>query len=175
MAETEEKEAVPKEKPKMMLFVLIGLVVVVVVLLIVLLLKDPAPPPQPAQATATTDSQGAEEAAGGSEGSAPAGQETAVHYPMDSFIVNLNEADDNRYLKVKLTLELTSPDLVIEIDSKKPQVRDRILSYLSSLSMADTKGIAGKEAIRENIAKRVNRMLSKGKVRDVFFQEFILQ
>ena len=53
-------------------------------------------------------------------------------YPLDPFIVNLADPVGNRYLRVKLALDLGSPALQAEVEQRIPQLRDSILILLSS-------------------------------------------
>ena len=99
--------------------------------------------------------------------------------PLDPFIVNLNETDATRYLKATLEVEVSSATVVAELEKLKRPVRDELLRYLSSLSVADTQGEIGKAKIQQEVVSRLNRLLGKGdkgdKVRRLFFVEFMVQ
>ena len=89
--------------------------------------------------------------------------------------INLNEPSGNRYLKVTMFLELSSKKTEEEIELKKNRVLDTAISYLSSLRYADTVGDNGKDRIRRELIKQVNGLLDTGKVRRIYFSEFIVQ
>ncbi|MCD6569297.1 MAG: flagellar basal body-associated FliL family protein [Deltaproteobacteria bacterium] len=94
---------------------------------------------------------------------------------LDTFIVNLTDAQGTRYLKVTIRLEMSSELLATEIDEKMAQVRDEIIMLLSSKSFDDISTIAGKRALKREIINGVNKYLSTGQVLRVYFSEFVIQ
>ena len=96
-------------------------------------------------------------------------------YAMDSFVVNLNEPLGKRYLKVKVELEMDNESLKNEMEKRLPQFRDGILTLLSSKSYKDVSDLSGKYQLRAEILGMVNGYLKTGKVRNVYFTEFIVQ
>jgi len=96
-------------------------------------------------------------------------------WPMDPFIVNIAEAGGDRYLKLVIQLEVSDKGIVTELDQLKPRLRDTILDLLTSRSHKDLVDLSGKQRLREDIAGRVNNILSKGKVTKVYFTDFVIQ
>ena len=94
---------------------------------------------------------------------------------LDTFVVNLTDAQGTRYLKVKIQLELSSDQLSTEIDQKMPQVRDEIITLLSSKAFADVATVAGKRELKRQIISAINRHLSTGQVVRIYFSEFVIQ
>lgn len=95
--------------------------------------------------------------------------------PLDPFVVNLNEIGTSRYLKVTMQAELIKPEAQGLLDKNKQVIRDSVLSYLSSLKLADTLGAESKDKMREEVMKRIAEVVGEGKVRRLFFQEFVVQ
>ncbi len=95
--------------------------------------------------------------------------------PMDSFIVNLTDAQGTRYLKVTMQLEMSHEMLAVEIDQRLPQIRDEVITLLSSKSFDDVSTIAGKRALKRGILNSMNKYLTTGKVLNVYFSEFVVQ
>ncbi len=95
--------------------------------------------------------------------------------PMDSFIVNLTDAQGTRYLKVTMQLEMSHEMLAAEIDQRLPQIRDEVITLLSSKSFDDVSTIAGKRALKRGILNSMNKYLTTGKVLNVYFSEFVVQ
>lgn len=93
----------------------------------------------------------------------------------DPFVVNLNEPGSTRYLKTVVDLEVSDPKTAEQLTAAKPIVRDEVLGYLSSLSVVDTQGEAGKAKIRNELARRLNEAFGEDRVRRVFFAEFVVQ
>lgn len=93
--------------------------------------------------------------------------------PMETFLVNLSGNRGNKLLKVNLELEVENDAVAIEIDKRKPQVRDIIIILLSSKTYGQLATVDGKEFLREEIRDTVNSFLTKGKIKRVLFTEFI--
>ncbi len=94
---------------------------------------------------------------------------------LDSFVVNISDRERDRYLKLKTELELSMPELSDELDQRMPQIRDLIISLLGSKSFEEVRTIEGKNFLREEILLRINSLLVSGKVKRVFFTEFVVQ
>jgi flagellar FliL protein len=92
-------------------------------------------------------------------------------------VVNLNEPGGNRMLKVSLTFEFKAKNkkLSEELKKRESQIRSVIIMYMSGLSYVQTTGSANKELILKTIKKKVNDVITEGKVRGVFFKEFVVQ
>ena len=110
-------------------------------------------------------------AAAGEHGAAAMGK----LLPIESFIVNLNEAKSTRYLKVTFSLECEE-GIEATVKDRKDVIRDRVLTYLSGLTVDDVRGSETKDAIREMLVKRVNDALGqKDAIKNVLFTEFVVQ
>jgi flagellar basal body-associated protein FliL len=95
--------------------------------------------------------------------------------PLDPFIVNLNEPEATRYLKATFELEVTGPEVVGELEKLKRPIRDDLMRYLSSLSVADTQGEVGKAKIQQEVVARIDRQLGGNKVKRMFIVDFMVQ
>ena len=98
-----------------------------------------------------------------------------VMFPMDPFIVNLAGSEGKRFLKVTIFLELSTPEVNVEIKGKIQKVTDSILVLLSSKAFEDVYSVQGKFKLKDEITTRVNRFLVVGHIKDAYFTEFIIQ
>ena len=96
-------------------------------------------------------------------------------YPMDQFIVNLYNEGSSRYLKSTINFELSMAELSIEMDTKKPLIRDIVIKTLSAKTYEEISTIRGKENLKDEIAMKVNQVLSDGQVNNLFFTDFVIQ
>lgn len=94
---------------------------------------------------------------------------------LEPFIVNLADNQGERYLKVVMQLELSDPAVTADVEVLKPKIRDNILDMLSAKTYADLTDQAGKQRLRDEIALRVGSFLTKGKIVNVYFTEFVVQ
>jgi len=95
-------------------------------------------------------------------------------HPLDTFIVNL-VGHEKTYLKAKIELELDSENTIPEINRRLPQLRDDILTTLSSKSFEDICTLEGKYQLRAELKVSLNQRLTTGKVTNIYFTEFIVQ
>jgi flagellar FliL protein len=112
------------------------------------------------------------------EGAAPRKLHAAGAGPvvnLDPFLVNLNEEDSTRYLKTTLELELANDYFADGLNRSKSAVRDEVFRYLSNLAVADTLGEVQKTKIRDGIADRIDKVLGRGSVRNIYFTDFVVQ
>lgn len=96
-------------------------------------------------------------------------------WSMGTLIVNLLDDDGERYLKASIELELSSPDVAAELDILRPRILDGILDLLSSKYYREIVGFEGKQHLRDEITLRVNNYLSRGRISNVYFTDFVIQ
>lgn len=96
-------------------------------------------------------------------------------YEMRGIVVNLNEPGGTRMLKVSLTLEHKAEKLKEALKKRDAQLRSEIIIYLSGLTYAQTIGVSQKENILKVLKKKINDVLVEGKVRNIYFNEFVVQ
>ena len=96
-------------------------------------------------------------------------------YALDTMIVNLSDQGGKRYLRVTMALELSDPDAVATIESRLPQVRDAILMILPTKTYDDVSTTDGKITLRSQVMEKINNLMTKGRVNNIYFTEFVVQ
>jgi len=97
-------------------------------------------------------------------------------YPLTPITVNLrNQGEKDVYLKITLSLELSSKELSNELDSKNAVIRDEIIRILSSKTLLDIDSEVEKDKLCNDIKTSLNGMLTDGQVRNVYIVDFIIQ
>ena len=96
-------------------------------------------------------------------------------FPLDPFVVNLAGSEGKRFLKVTISLELSTPEVHLELKENIQKITDSILVLLSSKAFEDVYSVQGKFKLKDEITTRVNRFLVVGHVKDAYFTEFIIQ
>lgn len=100
----------------------------------------------------------------------------AVFFPLGDILVNLSgEGKRPNYLKIKITLELADEKDVPLLESLKPRIIDNFQVYLRELRIEDLRGSAGMYRLREELLLRVTEAVQPARVRDVLFQEMLVQ
>ena len=101
--------------------------------------------------------------------------------PFGEVVVNVNEERQTRYLRVKLILvsDAAQEKPVTElIQKKKAILRNWLISYLSDKSLKEVSGATGVNRLRREIQDQFNNQMfpdGSEKIRDVLFEEFVIQ
>jgi flagellar FliL protein len=90
-------------------------------------------------------------------------------------IVNLADHGGKRYLRVTMALELSDPEAATTIESRLPQVRDAILMILPTKTYDEVSTTEGKIALRSEVMEKINSLMTKGRVNNIYFTEFVVQ
>ena len=95
---------------------------------------------------------------------------------LDSFVVNLSDPMGRRYLKATLDVEVAdAAAAAAELTAAMPKVKDTLLLLLSSKSFEDIGSMDKKIELKNDIVSRLNQIIGKNKVRNVYFTEFVVQ
>lgn len=101
------------------------------------------------------------------------GDEKIVLVPLDAFIVNLG--DTGRYLKVTMQLELVNPSYQEMVSQRIPNIRDAVITLLSSKSSDSVSGPEGKIQLKDDLLLRLNNAMGKEVFKNLYFTEFVMQ
>ena len=101
--------------------------------------------------------------------------EIGTMFPLDTFTVNLLSESGRRYLKVEMNLEINGEELAAELDAKSPVVRDVVIRLLSSKSLEEISTAKGKDKLKSQIVDQLNMRLRDGRVKNIYFTEFVVQ
>jgi flagellar FliL protein len=96
-------------------------------------------------------------------------------YHLDTLIVNLADQGGRRYLRMTLDVELEDTEYEMKITERLPQVKDAILKIASTRRFEDISTIAGKNELRDETVARLNEILKKDCVTNLYFTEFVVQ
>ena len=99
-----------------------------------------------------------------------------VYYSLGDQLVNLSgEGKHPNFLKVKISLELADEKDLPLMDAIKPRIIDNFQVYLRELRIEDLRGSAGMYRLREELLMRVTEAAAPVRIRDVLFQEMLVQ
>lgn len=96
-------------------------------------------------------------------------------FAVDNLIVNLVSEGGARYAKFSVALELDAQELAPEMLAKKAIVTDIVISVVSSKTAEELMNIKGKEGVKNEIMEKVNERLKDGRVKNVYFTNFVVQ
>ena len=98
-----------------------------------------------------------------------------VMYHLDPFIVNLARSQGNRFLKITVSLEISSPEVRSNLEKNVQKISDSIILLLSTKTFEDVYSVQGKFTLKGEITTRVNQFLTVGQVKGAYFTEFLIQ
>ena len=102
-------------------------------------------------------------------------KEVSLIVPLDTLIVNLSGSNGRRYLKAKINLDAKDGDVKNLIEAKSIQIKDRLISVISSKTLEDIDGLEAQENLRKEIKDAVDVVLKVEGVLQVYFTEFVVQ
>ncbi|WP_187646990.1 flagellar basal body-associated FliL family protein [Nitrosophilus labii] len=102
-------------------------------------------------------------------------EELGIQFDVGTFIVNLQDRDADRYLKITIVLEVQDEKIKMELEKRLPQIKDAITTLLFTKSSKELKTAEGIEELKEEIIKRINAILPIGGVKNVYFTDFVIQ
>lgn len=90
-------------------------------------------------------------------------------------IVNLTSEGQPRYLRLSVQLELANEADLKAVEAVLPRVIDQFQTYLRELRIQDLRGSKGMYRLQMELLSRVNAAASPTEVKDVLFQEILIQ
>ena len=93
--------------------------------------------------------------------------------PLEPFIVSLGETNGARHLKVSLTIEVV-PGAEDGVTSAIPRINDVLNTYLRAVDQRDFEVPRAMMRLRAQMLRRVRLVSPPDAVRDLLFQEFVL-
>ncbi len=96
---------------------------------------------------------------------------------LDEFLVNLSDPGSDHFLKVTVGLELDKEKgkTAESLKDVTPEIRDAVLSSLSSETRDQVAPESGREKLKAQIKKKVNEALGEDDVKNVYFTNFVTQ
>lgn len=90
-----------------------------------------------------------------------------------SFTANLAQGDGpRRYVRLNVVLKMSEDSELAEIEARKPQIRDTIITILNSKRPEDILKRDGKLYLKQEVKSAINSFLTEGKVADLFYVGF---
>ena len=193
MAEKDEKTTVAtpdaaapaakKSNSKLFLFGGIGLGVVVIgAVLMLFVFKSPSSSAAGEGAKKTekakvekSSEKPAEGHSGSKEKKGEGKEGESLVYKVENIVVNPAGTGGSRFLSVSFGIDLKTKELLGEVESHAVQVRDALITVLSSKTVADLTDPKQKELMRLQIRKRLEQLLGSTDIAGVYYTDFVLQ
>lgn len=103
------------------------------------------------------------------------GEVNGAFFALPDLIVNLSSKSGSKFLKLKVQLEIEDEADLPAIEAVTPRVIDQFQTYLREMRVEDLRGSAGIYRLRQELLYRVNIASHPVKVKDILFQEMLIQ
>ena len=99
-----------------------------------------------------------------------------LFYEIPAQQYNLNTGGQgSSFLRVQIQLEVDRESYKADLDAKLPRILDEFNVYMRELRPEDLDGAAGIFRLKEELLMRINQAVAPTRVKDVLFQEFLVQ
>ncbi len=89
--------------------------------------------------------------------------------------VNLRDPGGQKYLKARVQLQIDTEESRPEVEGRLSQIRYQIIHLLAGMKEADVKGSEPIEVVRKRMLRRANAAMSKGKIVNLWPDEWVVQ
>ncbi len=101
-------------------------------------------------------------------------RQSPVMYKMDSISTNL-EGVPRRLIKLDLSFEMLDAEGFEEVVKRGSIARSAVVQILNSKSYSDLESLQGKLHLKNQITSELNSLLERGVVKNIYFNEFVIQ
>lgn len=99
-----------------------------------------------------------------------------VYVELPEILVNITSSDGRpAFLKLKLTLEAASQEIVSALEPEIPRVTDQFNAFLRELRTDDLAGSSGAYRLRLELLRRVNLVIAPEHINAVLIEEMLVQ
>ncbi|VEF48395.1 flagellar basal body-associated protein FliL [Bacillus freudenreichii] len=81
---------------------------------------------------------------------------------------------DNRYVKISFMIETDGKNSKEELEKRKFQVQNIIITELSDMKASDLQGKEGKQGFEATLKSKINEILNEGQVVKVYITSYII-
>ena len=129
----------------------------------------------PQEQAAEQQQKAAESEAAAQEAEGHGGAETAEYYTIESIIVNPAGTAGTRYLSCSVSFELPSKEDEKAFEAKSVQIKDILITILSSKTVEELADVKKRNSMRRQILAVVNKFVEPSKATAVYLTDFVLQ
>lgn len=101
-----------------------------------------------------------------------------MYYDLESFSINTSDTEEPHFIKITISIgyDQGNVELQTELNARKPQLRDIVISIVGEKRYADLNTQPKREALKEEIKLKINSVLTtpRAQVKEIVFTEFVL-
>jgi flagellar protein FliL len=132
---------------------------------------EPPPASEEKKVEAKAEEHKTAEAGHGGEGAVA----ESNYFNIENIVVNPAETGGTRYLSCGISFEMASTEDVKIFESKAAQVKDVLITILSSKTVGELADIKQRNLMRRQILTIINRFMAPTQAKAVYLTDFVLQ
>jgi len=101
--------------------------------------------------------------------------EPPVSMDLDNLTINLADTDRDRYLRVKITLELRNEEAKAKVSENMVKIKDLLISSISGKKFSEIRTPQGKYELKLDLIYRTNRIVGGKPIKNLYFADFVSQ
>lgn len=94
---------------------------------------------------------------------------------LENITINPAGTNGRRYLLVSFGLEAPEAAVLEEVREKDIIIRDQVIRILSQKTVEELADVSQRKAIKQEVLEALNQTLQKGKIRQLYFTQYVLQ
>ncbi len=94
---------------------------------------------------------------------------------MAPLIINLNDEGGRHYVKATVILEISQTEAAEEVKTKLLSLTDMAILMMGDKKLEDLRNPDAKENLKKEFLERSKQVVSEGKIKSIYFDEFLLQ
>lgn len=95
-------------------------------------------------------------------------------YSLGDFVVNLTGSRGYQYVQASIVVEVSTDNVIDELEKRSPQIRDCIIAILRDQTVADIEE-PDAQTIKNRIMASLNSLLYTGQITQVWFTQLVVQ
>ena len=95
-------------------------------------------------------------------------------YSLGDFVVNLTAGRGYQYIQASIVVEVSTENVIEELEKRSPQIRDCIIAILRDQTVADIEE-PDAQTIKNRIMASLNSLLYTGQITQVWFTQLVVQ
>jgi|SRR5690554_529436 len=95
-------------------------------------------------------------------------------YSLGDFVVNLTAGRGYQYIQASIVVEVSTDNVIDELEKRSPQIRDCIIAILRDQTVADIEE-PDAQTIKNRIMASLNSLLYTGQITQVWFTQLVVQ
>lgn len=100
---------------------------------------------------------------------------TTAPVVLSNLVVNPAGSRGTRFLLASVGFEFAAPIAPEQFNLRETEIRDRILGVLATKTVDELVDVSRRDALRTEVAASVDSLIGAGRVRRVFFPQFVIQ